>query len=131
MLVSPLLWSLLSWSIFAWPGAPLPATPGVQGPATREVYGNVTDLKNIPVAGASVSVGTDSRTLVVTNSEGRFLLKGSALEFRLLITSAGYYDTSVVVPAASTAFNARLRPIANYKRQFKRQYKSAKRAYKN
>lgn len=120
------------WAVLLGLGAAalLPAPARAQAAVPRELYGNVLNFDGSPLAGATVALSTDSRMLVITNAEGRFVLTTSLPAPSLRITSVGYYDTLVVVPAATAALSARLRPVPNYARQFKRQSKAAKRAYK-
>ena len=102
-----------------------------QGTLAREVFGNVTDYSGKPVAGATVALADDRKTAVTTNSDGKFLMKIAIMEPQLRISSAGYYDTLLVVTAASNAQSVQLRAVDRYKRKLKKKYKAANKAWKN
>ncbi|MBT9394504.1 carboxypeptidase-like regulatory domain-containing protein [Hymenobacter sp. NST-14] len=113
------------------PAPPSAAPAPMQEALPREVFGNVTDFAGKPVAGATVALADDRKTAVTTNSDGKFLMKSAVAEPRLRISSAGYYDTLLVVTATDKAQLVQLRTVDRYKRTLKKKYKAANKAWKN
>jgi TonB-linked SusC/RagA family outer membrane protein len=80
----------------------LPAATGAGASATRTLSGYVQDDKGGALPGATVLTGTDSRTGVATNADGRFLLTVTTGTQTIRVSSVGY--ESQVITLTSTNF---------------------------
>ena len=69
----------------------------------RQIKGSVVDASGMPVVGAGVLVA-DSKAGTVTGADGTFSIElKSAGEARLTVTSLGYRDKTVTVPAGQSS----------------------------
>ncbi|WBO85646.1 carboxypeptidase-like regulatory domain-containing protein [Hymenobacter yonginensis] len=111
------------------PGAaPVHAVP--QQTAPHQLVGTVASRSGEPLAGATVMIVANRNSSVITNSAGRFLLPSPQPTPELHVSFAGYYDTTVVMPPAGQPLVVELRPVARYKKQLKKQLKSADKAWR-
>lgn len=125
MLSFSLLLSLLCLTPTAVPIG-VPGT--MQQAPVYQLVGSVTGQAGKPLAGATVALANNRNSSVITNSVGQFLLPSPDATPALRFSFAGYYDTTAVMPATGTLV-VEMRPVARYKKQLKKQVKSAKKAW--
>lgn len=124
-----LSFSLLLSLFFLAPTDQPAATPvKVQQAPIHQLVGSVVGQAGKPLAGATVALANNRNSSVITNSVGQFLLPSPDPTPALRISFAGYYDTTAVMPAAGTLV-VEMRPVARYKKQLKKQVKSARKAW--
>lgn len=112
-------------AVTARPGATMP-----QQTAPHQLVGTVSNRNGEPLAGATVMLASNRNSSVITNSAGRFLLPSPQPTPELRVSFAGYYDTTVVMPSAGQTLVVELRAVARYKKQLKKQLKSADKAWR-
>ncbi|WBA42620.1 carboxypeptidase-like regulatory domain-containing protein [Hymenobacter canadensis] len=101
-----------------------------QQTAPHQLVGTVANRSGEPLAGATVMLAANRNSSVITNSAGRFLLPSPQPTPELRVSFAGYYDTTVVMPPAGQPLVVELRAVARYKKQLKKQLKSADKAWR-
>jgi hypothetical protein len=102
--------------------------PQQAGP--HQLVGTVANRNGEPLAGATVMLVANRNSSVITNSAGRFLLPSPQPTPELRVSFAGYHDTTVVMPSAGQPLVVELRAVARYKKQLKKQLKSADKAWR-
>lgn len=113
--------------------AALPAALVAEVPqqtAPHQLVGTVANRSGEPLAGATVMLSANRNSSVITNSAGRFLLPSPQPTPELRVSFAGYYDTTVVMPPPGQPLVVELRAVARYKKQLKKQLKSADKAWR-
>lgn len=109
---------------------PQPAAVLPQQTAPHQLVGTVANRNGEPLAGATVMLAANRNSSVITNSVGRFLLPSPQPTPELRVSFAGYYDTTVVMPPPGQPLVVELRAVARYKKQLKKQLKSADKAWR-
>ncbi|MBC6699000.1 carboxypeptidase-like regulatory domain-containing protein [Hymenobacter sp. BT190] len=98
--------------------------------APHQLVGTIANRNGEPLAGATVMLAANRNSSVITNSAGRFLLPSPQPTPELRVSFAGYYDTTVVMPPPGQPLVVELRAVSRYKKQLKKQLKSADKAWR-